>query len=264
MTINKNLNSQTEDRRLKFLNRTTTRFSRSDTLALFTVGTFLLHLLAFVILFLLYGSYSQLSRKAPPSLVQLESGKSIKVAQLGSLERTPQVLLRFVSDTMTLMMNWSGNLPATTVEDAVEPKPDSGVDIRSISNSRGKVTKGAWQASYALSSDFRKEFLELLAEITPSGVFKGKTQVVFVPQYFQQPVKIAEGKWKVRMIANLTMFEQSNKLGEVIPFNKEIFVRAVEAPSSPNKVDGLEAVVYQVRSSGLEIYAIRDLPQENL
>ena len=45
MTINKNLNSQTEDRRLKFLNRTTTRFSRSDTLALFTVGTFLLHLL---------------------------------------------------------------------------------------------------------------------------------------------------------------------------------------------------------------------------
>ncbi|MGB3642694.1 MAG: hypothetical protein WBA39_34685 [Rivularia sp. (in: cyanobacteria)] len=66
------------------------------------------------------------------------------------------------------------------------------------------------------------------------------------------------------MIANLTMFEQSNKLGEVIPFNKEIFVRAVEAPSSPSKNDELAFLVYQVRSSGLEIYAIRDLPQDNL
>ncbi|NJO64937.1 MAG: hypothetical protein HC836_44535 [Richelia sp. RM2_1_2] len=264
MTIDKNLNSQTENRRLKFLNRTATRFSTSDTLALFALGTFGLHLLAFIILFLLYGSYSQLSKKAPPTLVQLESGKSIKVAQLGSLERTPQVVLSFVSDTMTLMMNWSGNLPATTVEDAYEPKSDSGVDVRSISNSRGKVTYGAWQASYALSSDFRKEFLELLAEITPSGVFKGKTQVVFVPQYFQQPVLIEEGKWKVRMVANLTIFDQSNKLGEVIPFNKEIFIRAIEAPSSPDKVDGFAFLVYQVRSSGLEIYAIRDLPQGNL
>ena len=104
----------------------------------------------------------------------------------------------------------------------------------------------------------------MLADITPSGVFKGRTQVVFVAQYFQQPVLIEEGKWKVKIVANLTIFDESNKLGEVIPFNKEIFVRAVEAPSSPSKIDGLAAIVYQVRSSGLEIYAIRDLPQENL
>jgi hypothetical protein len=66
------------------------------------------------------------------------------------------------------------------------------------------------------------------------------------------------------MVANLTVFDQGNNLGEVIPFNKEIFVRAVEAPDSPTTVDGLAAVIYQVRASGLEIYAIRDLPQENL
>lgn len=262
--VDKKLNTSTENKRLRFLNRTSKRFSTGDTLALFAVGTFGLNIITFFILLLLYGSYSQLSRKAPPSLVQLESGSAITVAPIGSLERTPQVILRFVSDTMTLMMNWSGTLPATTTEETRLPKPDPGIDIRSLTNSRGKVASGAWQASYTLSEDFRKEFLKMLAEITPPGVFKGKTQVVLIPLSIQSPVKIAEGKWKVKMIANLTIFDQGSNLGEVIPFNKEIFVRAVEAPVSPNKLDGIAAVIYQVRSSGLEVYAIRDLPQENL
>lgn len=66
------------------------------------------------------------------------------------------------------------------------------------------------------------------------------------------------------MVANLTIVAQDSNLGETIPFNKEIFVRAVVPPESPNQVDGLAAVIYQVRASGLEIYAIRDLAQENL
>jgi hypothetical protein len=253
-----------ERRRLRFLNRASKQFSTGDTLALFAVGTFGLHLITLFTIFLLYDSYSQLSKKAPPSLVQLETGKSIKVAPIGSLERAPQVVLRFVSDTMTLMMNWSGMLAPTTVEETAKPKPDPGIDIRSLTNSRGKVASNTWQASHALSEDFRKEFLKLLADITPPGVFKGRTQVVLVPLSIQSPVKITEGKWKIKMIANLTIFDQSSNLGEVIPFNKEIFVQAVEAPEYPGTIDGLAAVIYQVRSSGLEIYAIRDLPQENL
>jgi hypothetical protein len=266
MTISdKHLNSQNVERkRLRFLNSASTRFSTGDTLALFTVGTFGLHIITFFVLFLLYSSYSQLSKKAPPSLVQLEMGKSIKVAPIGSLERTPQVILHFVSDTMTLMMNWSGTLPPTTVEEATKPKPDPGIDVRSLNNGRGKVTFSAWQASHALSEDFRKEFLQIIAEITPPGVFKGTTQVVLVPLSIQPPIKIAEGKWKIKMVANLTIFDQGNNLGEVIPFNKEIFVQAVEAPELSTTIDGLAAAIYQVRASGLEIYAIRDLPQENL
>ncbi|RUS94176.1 hypothetical protein DSM106972_094350 [Dulcicalothrix desertica PCC 7102] len=262
--VDKKLGINTENKRLRFLNRTSKSFSTGDTLALFAVGTFGLNIITFFILILLYGSYSQLSKKAPPSLVQLDTGQSVTVAPIGSLERTPQVVLRFVSDTMTLMMNWSGTLPANTTEETRLPKPDPGIDIRSLTNARGKVASGAWQASYTLSEDFRKDFLKMLADITPPGVFKGKTQVVLIPLSIQSPVKIAEGKWKVKMIANLTIFDQGSNLGEVIPFNKEIFVRAVEAPESPNKLSGLAAIIYQVRSSGLEIYAIRDLPQENL
>jgi hypothetical protein len=260
-----NLNSEsTQNKRLRFLNRASQRFSTGDTLALFTVGTFGLHLITFFLLVLIYGSYSQLNKKPPPSLVQLETGKSVKVAALGNSDRTPQVVSHFVSDTMTLMMNWSGNLPPTNVEESTKPKPDKGISIGERGLRGNKVTSAAWQASYALSEDFRKEFLKMLADMTPPGVFKSKTQVVLVPLSIQSPIKIEEGKWKVKMIANLTIFDQGNNLGEVIPFNKEIFVRAVEAPESPTNINGLAAVIYQVRASGLEIYAIRDLPQENL
>jgi len=265
VAVSKDINNDSVDqKRLRFLNRQQTKFSTGDALGLFAVGTFGLHILTFFLLVMLYGSYSSLSKKAPPSLVQLETGKSITVAPLGSLERTPQVVTRFVTDTMTLIMNWSGTLTPTTVEEANNPKLDPGVDIHSVGNGRGKVTTGAWQASNALSEDFRKDFLKLLADLTPQSVFKGTTQVVLVPLSIQPPIKIAEGKWKVKMVANLTVFDRGNNLGEVIAFNKEIFVRAVSAPEPPATMTGLAAVIYQVRASGLEIYAIRDLPEENL
>ncbi|NJO64985.1 MAG: hypothetical protein HC836_44800 [Richelia sp. RM2_1_2] len=264
-SLDDNLSSDTpEVKRLRFLNRADKKFSTGDTLALFAVGTFGLHLITFFLLILLYGSYSQLNQKPPPSLVQLETGKAVKVAPLGNTERTPQVVSRFVSDTMILMMNWSGTLPPITVEENAEPLQDKGVDMVERGARGNKVTSGAWQASYALSEDFRKEFLQKLASMTPQGVFKGTTQVVLIPLSIQSPTKIEEGKWKVKMIANLNVFDQTNNLGEVIPFNKEIFVRAVVAPSSPVNTSDLAALIYQVRASGLEIYAMRDLSEDNL
>ncbi len=263
--LDNNLNSDnSEIKRLRFLNRSSKRLSTGDTLALFAVGTFGLHLITFFLLILLYGSYSQLNKKPPPSLVQLETGKAIQVAALGNRDRTKQVISRFVSDTMTLMMNWSGTLPPDTVEENAKPLQDKGVDIGQHESRGSKVPLGAWQASYALSSDFRSEFLKKLASMTPPGVFKGTTQVVLIPLSIQSPTKIEEGKWKVKMIANLNVFDQTNNLGEVIPFNQEIFVRAVVAPSSPINISNLAEVIYQVRASGLEIYAMRDLSEENL
>ena len=263
--LDNNLSSETpEIKRLRFLNRASKKFSTGDTLALFAVVTFGLHLITFFLLTALYGSYSQLNKKPPPSLVQLETGKAVKVAPLGNVERTPQVISRFVSDTMTLMMNWSGTLPPATVEENAKPLKEKGVDMVERGARGSKVTEGAWQASYALSEDFRKEFLRKLASMTPQGVFKGTTQVVLIPLSIQSPTKIGEGQWKVKMIANLNVFNQSNNLGEIIPFNKEIFVRAVVAPSSPINTSDLASLIYQVRVSGLEIYAIRDLQTENL
>lgn len=254
-----------EQKRLRFLERKQSRFSKSDRLGLFVVGTFGLHVLTFFGLILLYGSYSRLAQKAPPSLVQLETGKAVPVAPLGNKERTPKVVLNFVASTLTSMMNWSGTIPPASVEEATKPVLDPGVEIQAKGLvRRGKIATAAWQTGFALSEDFRKEFLAKLAEITPSGVFTGNTQVALVPLEIQPPQKIADGKWKIRMVANLMVFDKGNNLGNVIPFNKEIFVQAVEAPEFPTQQGSVAAVIYQVRSSGLEIYAIRDLTQENL
>ncbi|NER51828.1 MAG: hypothetical protein F6J92_35350 [Symploca sp. SIO1A3] len=255
-----------EEKRLRFLEkRQRGRFSQSDSLGLFALGTFGLHILTFICLALLYGNYTRLVQKPPPSLVQLASGEAITVAPLGSKERSPEVVKRFTVNTLTTMMNWSGKLPAATVEEAARPTPDPGIEIRSVGG-KGKVTTAAWQGSFALSEDFRKEFLQKLVELTPSSIFTGKTQVVLVPLEVQPPVKIAEGKWKVGMVANLMVFQASNNLGDVIPFNKEIFVQVVEAPDFlvPSDESRIAAVVADVRASGLEIYAIRDLQSENL
>ncbi|MFB2834227.1 hypothetical protein [Floridanema evergladense] len=247
-----------QEKRLRFLERQN-KPTKNDALALFAIGTFGLHIVSLLALVLLYGSFSNLARKEPPSLVQLDTGRSITVAPLSSKERTPKVISRFVVDTLTLMMNWSGTLPATTVEEATKPKLDPGVKV-----GNGKVSTSSWQASFALSEDFRKEFLVKLAQLTPSGVFNGNTQVTLVPLEVQVPQQISEGKWKIKIVANLMVFERSENLGNMIPFNKEVFVQAVEAPDPPADTTGMASVIYAVRSSGLEITAIRDLEKENL
>ena len=252
-----------KQKQLKFLKKSF-RISTNDILGLFATTTFGLHLITLIILFLLYGAYSRLSKKPPPTLVELQNGDSVKVAPIDNQERTPQAIIHFVSSTFTLMMNWSGTIPdINSNSGTTKPKPDPGVNIGSGRGEEGKVSFVAWEASYTLSSDFRKEFLELLSQMTPSGVFQQKTQVVFVPLSIQQPIQISPGKWKVKMVSNLNVFDTRSNIGEVIPFNKEIFVRAVEAPKkSPTK--GLSSLIYHIRESGLEIYAIRDLKEENL
>lgn len=249
--------------KLNFLKKST-QSSTADVLGIFAVSTFGLHIFTFIILFLLYGSFSRLSKKPPPTLVELNNGKSVQVTSIGSKERTSTTILNFVKTTFTLMLNWSGTIPISNDEIGTKKaKPDPGVSIKQLAGSDGKVTIAAWQSSYALSSDFRKEFIQLLAEMTPAGVFEQNTQVVFIPLSIQQPIKISQGKWKVRMISNLNIFDTRSNIGEVIPFNKEIFIKAVEIPeNSPS--GGLELIIKNIRASGLEIYAIRDFKQENL
>jgi hypothetical protein len=251
---------------LRFLdrrNRGSSQFSQSDKLGIFATATFGLHLLTLVFLFLQYGATSRIARQKPPSLVQLETGQAIAVAPLGNKERTPQVISTFVVQTLTLMMNWSGKLPPQTVKEASNPKVDEGVPIK-LDRGTKKVTTSAWTSSFALSEDFRPNFLHKIASLTPQSVFSGKTKVILVPLEVGVPEKLAEGKWKVKLIANLVTLSEGDNVGKTIPFNKEVFVQAVEAPPPPPSATDLVKAVYQVRQSGLEIYGIRDLSREDL
>jgi hypothetical protein len=237
------------------------RFSNSDLLGIVTIAGLVLNTSVLVVQLLLFFSYSSLSKKPVPTLVQLADGNAITVAPLGSKERSPEVITKFVSKSLTMLMSWSGTVPGDT--EGAKPIPDPGVDIQA-GGVRSKVTTPTYQAAFALSEDFRKEFLAELGKLTPSSVFAGTVKVVFVPLEVQKPIQIEPGKWKIPVISNLLVLDQSDITGKAIPFNKEIYVRAVEVPEFQPGLSGIGLAVQQMRASGLEIYAIRDLIKEEI
>jgi hypothetical protein len=236
--------------------RASSRFSNSDMLGFVAIASIALNAGVLLTQVLLFFSYSNLSKKPVPTLVQLGTGEAITATALGSKERSPEVITKFVSRTLTMLMSWSGTIPGDN--DAAKPLPDSGVDIQAGAV-RSKVTTSTYQAAFAISEDFRKEFLAELGKLTPSSVFNGTVKVIFVPLEIQKPVLIEPGKWKVVVIANLLVLDQSDITGKAIPFNKE-----VEAPEFQPGLSGIFLAVQQMRASGLEIYAIRDLIKDDI
>lgn len=235
------------------------KHTQRDTLGIFVIVSIGLQGLVLLVAILLYGNYNRLANKPPPSLVQLADGQTVAAAPLANKQRSPEVIKRFTKDTLTSLMSWSGELPSP--DGTAKTIPDEGINLKTA---RGKITTPAYNTSFALSEDFRKEFLIKLAELTPQSVFGGTTKVVLVPLEIQSPIKIDEGKWKVVIIANLAVFSQ-NSLGDVIPFNKEIYLQAVEAPNYKDfhSQDETATRIAKARAAGLEIYTIRDLTEQS-
>lgn len=212
----------------------------------------------------------KIGRKSPPTLVQLSDGQAIGVTPMDSLDRTPETINHFVSQTLTLMFNWSGKLPQSNFDPAQLPKRDPGVDVQfggsQFQSSNHKVATASWEASFALSTDFRAPFLQQVAQLMPEDVLTSNTQVVLLIRNISKPEPIAAGTWKEKMVADLIYFDHEHNSGNAIPFNKEVFVRSVLTPLSPlgDAASPLEKAVYNIRQAGLEIYAIRDLKRENL
>lgn len=244
---------------LRFLSRDRDSISKKDALGILCITTLGFQVFTLGILVLLYGAYSRLADRPPPSLVQLQTGEAIQVAAIDSRERTPEVIHSFVRETMSLLFTWTGELPRLPGENAGSSQPDSGINIANIGGPRRLVATPAWHASFALSHDFRNELLTQIADLTPPGVWRNRSSVVLEILELSAPQQITEGQWKLRLVANLAFFDQGNALGEYTPFNKEIFVRAVEPPASPLSPTGIEAVISTIRRRGLEIHAIRDL-----
>lgn len=210
---------------------------------------------------LLFGAYVGLARKAPPSLVQLESGKTIATAPMDAGERTPAVIQKFVQDELVMLTSAVGTLPP------VDPKaplvPDGGVTIK-LASGQAKITTLASFASFGLSEDFRSTYLQKLAELTPQNVFSQSERLVLVVQDVSAPQKVGEGQWKVVVVANLIHFTPDNQIGAGIPYNREVFIRSITPPDLLPVSSETERQIAQVRSAGLEIYAMRDFARSNL
>jgi hypothetical protein len=229
--------------------------SKHNLLLIFLLITLGLQVLIFLQILALNLLSMKVANRPVPSLVQLSDGNTVLTSPVDTLERTPVVIKKFVTDTILLLFNWTGQLPP--VSDSPErltPK-DPGISLV-----QGKITTAAYEASFALATDFRNQFLETLAEMIPDGVFSGSTQSVVLLSHISEPQLVSPGAWKVEIVASLMLFSQTQQLGEAIPLNKEIFVRAVVPEVQPQEnTTPLQKLVYRVRSAGLEIYLIRDL-----
>lgn len=234
-------------------------------------------------LFLTLFTFQVANRKAP-TLVELSDGSTIRTLVTSETNRSDPTIHQFVMETMEQLMTWRGTLPVLTLDDAKSPsRPDPGVPINGK-----KVATGTSQGAWALSESFRTEFLTLVSGLTPQEIFTNNdngataalspfisapkasnqtgqgTQVVLIVKYLSAPQRLEEGKWKLKMVANLIYVRPSDGLGKVIAFNKEIYVQSVEPPILLGSETPTELAIARVRRSGLEIYAIRDLLREDI
>lgn len=226
------------------------------------IGSITLHFL------LLFFSWRIAVRPAP-TLVQLASGESVSVVPIGSKERTPEAIQKFVKDTMAMAFNWSGSIP--------NPDPsssgriaDQGVTVQGRGG-RGRITTPAYEALFAFEGEFRQEFIGVIAELTPQSIFTRNGQVAFVPIRISEPRQVAQGQWKVTVISNLLFLRDGQPVGDLVSFNKEIYVRAVEPPTLDYLLQENDSVnptlaetITRIRNSGLEITAILDYRPEEL
>lgn len=240
---------------------------KTDFFALAVLGMLGLGTLTFCVSLFNTAALLAVSQKKPPTLVQLLDGKAVTVTAISSSQRTPETIKRFVNETFALMFNWTGKLPADNQKETQSPKPDPGIKVAAQNSGLSdKVTTSSWQASFALSSDFRSTFLQKIAQLTPTEVFSGNSQVVLVLRNVAQPEQVSPGKWKVGVVADLIYFDHANSAGSALPLNKEVFVQSIDPPLTPlgDAASPLEKAIYSVRQAGLEIYAIRELNRENL
>lgn len=258
-TAEKNQDLKHKKKKLDFLDRARSP-SQRDWLGVVSIASFCCQLAVLFAMFLLYGSMSRLASKPVPTLVQLSDGSSFSAAPMDAKERSNAAIGRFVSQSLHALLTWDGALPAYSPEEQVNRKPDPGIEIAN----GGRIATAAWQACFVLSEDFREQFRTALSKMTPPSVFNGSVKVIFILTDLSEPVKIDEGKWKVRVVSYLNVLNTSDAMSQVIPFNKEVFVRSVEPPNYPLSADGIVKAIHSIRASGLEIYAIRDLDLENL
>ncbi|MCM0589967.1 MAG: hypothetical protein KA716_06805 [Gloeotrichia echinulata DEX184] len=230
-------------------------------LTIFAIAAFGLHIFV-LFLFILQGlNIRQLSQRKPPNFVQLIDGKPIPLTD--DLEREPEAIRQFINKTMTSIFNWSGTLPPQSMEEVAKPKPDPGMLIKTPQGGSQKISTRSWIAGFALSEDFRKGFLSKIAELTPPEIFSNNPSqamsVELVIKRVYPPQKIAPGKWRVGMVADLIQKKQADNRKIITPFNKDLLVRAVDYFATPLTEDtsDLQKAISSIRADKLEIYEIR-------
>lgn len=240
------------------------RFDSSDILPLFALGTLGLQVLLLLISLGSAISLWSIAHKPAPAMVQMLDGHSVGMEPVDTNQRTPSTIRQFTKDSLGLMFTWNTKLQANK-DDANSSVADT-VKDPGVSVGTGRITTSSWQSSFALREDFRNSFLEQVSKLTPSDIFNGNAQSVLSFESISQPKLIKPGEWQVDLVANLLIFDSAHPQGNAIPFNKTVFVTAIEPTTDPlpNQSSPIQKAVYHVQTNGLQIREIRDLDIEQL
>lgn len=226
-------------------------------------------LMAFNLLLLLFVGFrvDRLARK-DRTFVQLINGQVLVMSEEDGLYRHPEVIKNTVRQWATLTFDWNG-LSAESENTALLARELDSRAQRTQQSESGyeigrnkKVTTNAYLASYLLQSGekgFRKKGLEIIADITPSGVFSGDITARILISHLSEPRQIAVGKWELDLVSTRIL---RNKQGEEqeIPFNRTFILEATDLPDPPAAdASSIEQRVDRVRAGGLEITKISDL-----
>lgn len=224
---------------------------------LFLMGNAVLLSLLFVIEIVNSAGLHSIANSKAPTLVELADGQSVRVSSINSYERSPEAITYFVGQTMTGLLSWNA-LPKVNNEYSIDPNKKLKIDV-GVSTGDSKITTSVWENGFALSEDFRASFLKELGKLTPPDIFSGNTQSILKVDFISEPKKIKNGLWATDIVANIIMFKGTNMVGEPIPFNKTVYIRAINTPKLPGLTSQYQLIANRVRQGGMEITKIQDL-----
>ena len=162
----------------------------------------------------LLGQWLALHRLAKKDLafVQTHSGETFSARAVDATTHQPETIRRFVSKTMYLLFNWSGEISGAEGQRT----PDPGQEIE-IGGTKVKVPTAVLYASYALAQDLQKPLLKKIAGIVPPGAFNGTTQAVLVLERVSAPKEIAPADGRCASSASTRLYEATCFLASPSP-----------------------------------------------
>ena len=248
-----------------------------NTLALCALATLGAAGLGLLISLISLAKIGALESKPLPTLVQTIDGKTIQITALQGNERSAEVIKSFTVNTLTHLFTWRQYLLPVSTEEVRNPKIDPGVPVETEGQTSLKLPSPVWVSSFAISNDFRKDFLgkHLAPLITGLKVLQGSSTLGFIPISIQEPVLVrsspGEKIWKVKIVANLAIKTTNEAPESLVAFNKDVYVRAVTPtmptdapPQRANSTPDLQAAISISRAAGLEITALEDFSRQDI
>lgn len=202
---------------------------------LFVLTTLVINAIALLMLMFHGKLLDQVKNKNNPTLVQLEDGRAIAVTATDHQERTSKTIRRFVGESLTFTLTWSESIPLENI----------------------------WNASQTfINPDFHPSFRQTTEKTILGKSFQGNLKGIntaLVVQSISQPEQIAPGKWKVKVLANLLVFKNSDTQGQVIPWNQIVVVRALDNTPEIDEKSSLKLALDRLIDTKLQIAKICEI-----